>query len=1001
MAAKLPIQTYVNDLRITEKDIGGVLTVNEQCNVEWTTGPSITAGEVWQYTKITQDCYIILPRAELFQGYCVAILRGKTPENKNPGVVIVPYSKTNNLDGLDIIQGTKHTFYHSAGVAVSGNTIAYGQADTDDYSSIIFKSVNISTDIDNPIYSWIVINGVGKWDGETIEDYELYTNIASGNQVIVSPQTAGINTLTAGLQTASTEFNEIISSWVNPYSIISENTIEPFSDTTDVSNYFIGSFQGETSYYTEISGGNINYIGATPTTTGLTFNSLNNYAQIVPFSNSYTYQLKVAKRTLTSDKAKAIQISFNININEIKLKGEKTITDPRNLYVIIQNFISNQSGADSFIYKLPAQNSSNTPLLLKSSLTDHNSIKNGSGSLITVPITKSDIENNTLSFIIEFIVNTDKTSVSTIDLGVNYFQLKFLGIEQIKPAEVSPDVDFANFGYADCNNIGTLYENGEIKTLIDDCYIDANTNVGTYFGGSMKLKTPEQITIPLFNDTTAWRPDANVTKTILEYKNKYSRLNNDNVNDDGFIESKLIIDWAQAKFQFTSTIRTGEDSLQCATAGTFSDLINPDFVLKYYYGELIDETSSKYIDFKNCLYISSEGLAKFPYYCFNSIEGIKNFSFAMNITNYRTMTNNMEGNMTQPPVELLCHYKCGWERAEGIWTSNFINDGSEWDGLLSNDIIATGSDNIESPSKKCIITPHKRQTESTFKQTNFGTSGITFDNDTGLLPYVGPMAAANIPERYFSTRFGRYTNSAMTSYSPVGNAGRASPTNTWGRFYANDFVYLDFTPTVSGILVSKITVPLAGIGTGYIIFAADLLSDNSIIDGTFRQVKSYNKLSGTGLGEIHNFDIEFTDKAVANQKTRYYVIIYNAPVINESGARYEGYNGIIARSYGERQNGGITPPDFKTFYDNRQAYQSIDGWSNNTIAESRGNNTVSNIFFGSDKGHQDGNNALPLEKISQLLYGKSKDSSLVNGVETTHQNWGFTFEFLAYVLRNG
>ena len=193
--ANKQIKTWVNDLRISEEDKGCFLTVDQNYNAVWSNGPSQTAGEVWIYNQFDKDCWIQLPRADQNEGKCVAILRGKNLDNSNVRIIIMPSTIGGTTDNpqWDMIQDGNY-YYKSSGI----NEDLSIYADEDMYASIIFKAVYNET---TKKYCWIIINGVGTWNGEAFDNdvYNAVINSGRFEKQFVNTQTAGANTLTSGL----------------------------------------------------------------------------------------------------------------------------------------------------------------------------------------------------------------------------------------------------------------------------------------------------------------------------------------------------------------------------------------------------------------------------------------------------------------------------------------------------------------------------------------------------------------------------------------------------------------------------------------------------------------------------------------------------------------------------------------------------------------------------------------------------------------------------------
>ena len=247
------IKNIVSDLRITDKNKHGYLSVDDNYNLFWTTAPSESAGEVWKYTEVTETCYIILPKASLNQNLCLAILRGKTSAQKDPGVIILPslVKTENELDNVDKIQGESKIFYRSVGVNITNNEVGYNPNETSDsFSSIIFKSVCIDTANANKddSWSWVVINGVGTWKADTL-DINLYKSITEGTvfkQVVAPTQTSGVISLSSSIGSADVTFKQCVEKTkpVNIINVYNGETVELASSNGKNLNYYFTAEEG-------------------------------------------------------------------------------------------------------------------------------------------------------------------------------------------------------------------------------------------------------------------------------------------------------------------------------------------------------------------------------------------------------------------------------------------------------------------------------------------------------------------------------------------------------------------------------------------------------------------------------------------------------------------------------------------------------------------------------------------------------------------------------------
>ena len=1029
--ARKDIKTWVNDLRITEDNIGGFLTVDQKCNPVWSSGPSQTAGEVWIYNQLDQDCYIQLPRADTNVGKCVAILRGKTTENKNAHIIIIPSNiGTSDNPIWDNIQDGIY-YYKSSGINEDLTIVD----DTDMYASIIFKSVYNNT---TKKYNWIIINGVGSWNGEEF-NISIYNNIVNSNiftKQIISTQTAGTNTLTSGIGQSLSEFvplsNFTEKLQVKKNSSASGLNLEPYNNN-DPLHFIIGNFTNTTDpdyYYTQnISVASFNYFGKTPNLKNtyysaetINYNNLNNYINCLGYiwnynntapdwckgreKNSFNYKLNSNKIRMISGEAVNInrigsfQIIIPIKFSNLNLKDGYILTEIQKIYTYIQSYTENNRDGNwicyqNYIFKVPAniwsaseiKNTSDI-IPISSKLEGYNyGPDNGFGQLFGIPVTTDDITNGGFNLVLEFeadtetIYNTEDKFKSNTIFCDDYVQLRFLGIEQIKTVSISPDLSVESLAFRTNENIGTLSGTEITNAFISS--VTKHTDFSTESNFSSLIPTTGAFTKSFFNSSGRYKPtningieDKDITKTII-------RIDGENYQSGKFNSNitQLEIDWANLTWNLTlsGVISNGSIGILTAQTGSFS---NEDISLT------VQNGSTAYI-LKNCLNVNSLGISKIPF-----LTGTSTTRVTFNITHYKTVISTKN-----KFFEELINYKCGWERAESIWQTTMKADGSERDGLLSSDITII-EDETQSPSKANIICPHKRikipNNDVNQLTDNYLKNTPEYEDNTGLLPYVVKdswlsSSTEGNELRYFS----------LMPRELLANSGSIA----YKRLASNEFVILKANPTISGTLFGRIQYPMTGtiaIPFSYIIFREDEYKNLILIK---ENQKSTISASGANSGLI-----EFNDTVSAGFEYNYHIFLY-IPVFHHIGVEnYDPWNVIIARH--SNSDGNIYSESFKTYFDKK--YYSRWGLGRNVEGDSTAyckylhnpSNKISSIMeeMHVNQGYEGTLDATELlDKIAKLLFDDSFNSTtdltlVENRGKTTHKNWGETFEFHMYVL---
>lgn len=974
------IKNIVSDLRITDKNKHGYLSVDDNYNLFWTTAPSESAGEVWKYTEVTENCYIILPKASLNQNLCLAILRGKTPDKdnptdpkklKDPGVIILPnlVKTENGLGNVDRIQGADDIFYRSVGVNITNNAVSYNDdEDSDSFSSIIFKSVCIDTvnaDVDSS-WSWVVINGVGTWKADTL-NANLYNSIikeGSGFKQVVAPtQTSGVISLSSSIGSADVTFKQCVEKTkpVNIINVYNGETVELASSNGKNLNYYFTAEEGtdyifatedwskglkinaltQASYTKQTSKesykSSVNNISQAYLPFGRIFGKLTDNKPWVNDTQKYCITKNLGRYNVADENGGAGQNviggqwRFHIDTSDLKTNKGEALTNIRNLLV---NITSEQEHARlSFIvYKTKTDGSTSLDEIIElyrsGILEDEVTITNG--QLISVPVSTNETE---FDIVLEAFQQTASIYSTYENANKGFTQLKrfsftIFGAECLKQVSLSPEVSFENFGFTTSSGISSYL--GESTTGIT-----VNTS-GTY--GELKETETEPKYIGFFNEAGYFKPNQDVSKTVFDYKTNSGKYN-------------LVIDWANFKYTFNAI----------------------DGGLYVYSGELnIDDIKLNNL----VLNASSRGLKKLPIKCPASDK------VSMNITHYRTVVDVQENGKF---IETLCNYRCGWERAESEWTKTLSNDGSEWDAL-------------DGKSKECIEPAHYQQTtavgwENYFTGTNTSVQyNAKFDTSKkALLPYqawydnynsntshayywaIRPIGPTN-----YDATLG--TNSQLKAFSNVVNVPNSSAA-------INQFCNLNISPTISGTLFVDISLPFIGIypnQLGTLVMKSEKQGDLSLVyDSGIMNASNYANTRANGR-------IHFTDKVSAGADYKYYILFYM--IENGHTNSNEDNHGVIIakRSYNMYWNSEIS--DFRTWFEQNSIlnYSSRDGFHNNI--------TTANLFGTTNNaGSVDGESFMT--KFATAMFNVSDETTPIanNGVKTG--NTGSTFSFHAYVLR--
>lgn len=1058
MAANKEIKNWVNDLRITDDCKGAYLTIDDNLNVAWKQGTTETrTGEVWQYNSITQDSYVILPQASVNIGLCVALMRNKTDSGANPKLVILP-EKTN--DEYDTIQGSKN-FYTSAGVTIDSTGKISETQDNDNFSSVIFKAVQTG----NNQYGWVIINGVGSWNGEAIDETIYDAVQAKYTQQAISVQTAGANTLSTsgGLGSTQSEFVEFTGLKKYPRSVKGSTEVElkPFNGNDSLQYMIItAAMNDRTNYFysgnVDIASFNVfgkqgskfknNYYSAGTVNTNILDSSDNcsvnwlgytfrrtSYSGNVSWcqdnrKRSYTYQLVKNKLIMIHDDVNQInrlgtaQITVPVDLNNFKLANNKSLTEVNKVYMDL-DFGAEQDANDwkcyhIIAYKVPATwndaynvDSNNISKVIPLKFQgDGRSVDLDfySSNLVGIPLTEEDKTNGKFNLVFEFIIDDESGNRTESEFAKNfpnnnvyYSKFRFIGFEQLKQVSISPEVEFEQFGAHGMKAWGTegkdrIVENAYLAATVNSKELaDANIAIDfipnqSYTGFAYKANTASATYKTFFNQFGSYKPSTNITKTVIKANMEFPEISENSSPSQKFCY-ELIIDWINRNWQINGFVKAGAHSFTCVQQGEFSDTA-VDLIISSY----IEDNLNSYT-LKEALLINGSGIIRLPHWLQSLSSPGKESSGTWNFTHYKTVVNP-----SGYPIEVLCHYKCGWERAENIWTTNYIADGSEFDGLLDhpNDSSSAG---LVSPSKACISPTHYRMKPDVYN--------VEFTEDKGLLPYYKEFNChtngTKRPCYYFNTHY-VYSNQAMPNISDY-------MSSQW--LTADAFCTLTFTPKTTGLLKGYIRIPqLVRSGAGRLIIK-EIYNEANHTWSDYIMIKDDFGGNTRGL-QILAPDTEFSDRVNAHETIRYTVILYST--VNWDSNNNDAYIFSVCRS-AFPQDWAHWITDFKTLYDKNY----ISGYSIGTGMHGGGTNsstmrkvfgrepsTTGGAFINSIEGKERmfTSDNVDVDKFARSFYYQNKknnvradmttDLSQNNAnADTTSANMGSPFEFLVYVMK--
>ena len=770
------LQSVFGSINITTDDKNKYLRVDNNYNPSWETITQESIGDSWVYTQFSKPTIVNLPKLSDSIGGIVAIMRNDASVNTPAYIAIRPYDLSEQIMGKE-------------GCWV--NTVK-----DENFASVVLKAVNYIDDTGKTVNMWTIVNGVNTWD-QIAYDISSVPEFALAQDQNVFVQKIGANALSGGVGASGVEFKGISST-------VTEITEGDTTKTIPSSFKFYNRTNNtyEDDYLTPYnSDPTLFVVGLGNSQSSANWKYINTYTS---FNNTCIAKALGQTSIGTTSFNTLQQCIFGLNLDSIKLSDNTALTSIDKLYLYIEPYadtskdvikmfktgtIKKNSDGTDYGQIIPLGSNGNSV-----ASPDQTNI----GSIVSVPISESDIANNKITFVIEIASSDGLTNAKS------YIKFKLIGLEQSKSISVSPDIDFANFGMVNCRAIGT-YEAGK---SYDNQYISGpkidgvivkygastvnlnDTNFTSTFTGISPIRvdtssggykvndyntifdiTPPKTSLDdndeqkiklynantLFDKTGNYIPDKSVTKTVIEYKLN-GKLNDSTNNFVHLDNARLEIDWNSKTFIFNGTLydSTKNDYL-ASLVGKFNDSNTEAYNVVFY------NTSGETITLKQSLQISAlTGLSRLPYcyaYGTKTSDANQGLEFQLNLTNYKTVYKNENLNLKY--FEELIHYRCGWERAETAWKDTLYTDGSEIDLLVGNDHTKYQS-GIKSPSKLRIKPAHKRwsvekainnkpafctNSNGDIVYREFGdrllwpegsnnTYKLYYEEDVGLLPYV-------------------------------------------------------------------------------------------------------------------------------------------------------------------------------------------------------------------------------------------------------------------------
>lgn len=1015
------LQSVFGSINITTDDKNKYLRVDNNYNPSWESITQESIGDSWVYTQFSKPTIVNLPKLSDSIGGIVAIMRNDASINTPAYIAIRPYDLSEQIMGKE-------------GCWVN-------IVEDENFASVVLKAVNYIDDTGKTVNMWTIVNGVNTWE-QVAYDISSVPEFASAQDQNIFVQKIGANALSGGVGASGVEYKAIGST-------VTEITVGDSTTTIPSSFKFYNKNNNtyEDAYLTPYnSDPTLFVVGLGNSQSSVNWKYINTYES---FDNTCMAQA-LGQTSIGATSFNTLQqCIFSLNLDSIKLSDNTALTSIDKLYLYIEPYADTSKDVIK-MFKTGTIKGENYEQIIPlgsngSAITDTTPDQTNIGSIVSVPISESDIASNKITFVIEI------ASSDGLNDAKAYIKFKLIGLEQSKSISVSPDIDFANFSMVNCRAIGTYnsvgtYTNQYIGALYkitgndEDTLVKYgastvnlnSTNFTSTFTGISPIrvigtsgeynvndyntifdKTLASLTdeakqnIKLYNANTLFDnngnyiPDKSVTKTVIEYKLN-GKLTSQYDIDNGFVHldnARLEIDWNSKTFIFNGTLYTYDSTnttndYLASLVGKFNDSNTEAYDVVFY------NTDNQKIILKQSLQISAlTGLSKLPY-CYaygtdpsNANQGLE---FQLNITNYKTVYKNENLNLKY--FEELIHYRCGWERAEDIWVTTLATDGSEWDALNGK-------------SKECIEPAHYKQQsaigwDDRLRYNTVGDTSKKYNeyfstSDKALLPYHAWLdgqksrachywALRPIGPTSYNNKLNE--NSELRAFSNVINVES-------GAAAINQFCNLIIKPTISGTLFVDISLPFDGIYPSQLatlVLKEKFNADGNIIADSMELVydsglAAHNEyVNNRANGNIHFTDI--VEASIDDSYTKYYILFYafEGGTINHN---QQADNAIIARrSYNMQWNTEIT--DFRTFFD-AESYIQYNATNDNT------NISMQNIFGTTNNaGSVDGKGFM--ERFTNLMFvDRTIDKNhRENNWKVSTKNTGSTFSFHAYVIKS-
>lgn len=1025
------LQSVFGSINITTNDKNKYLRVDNNYNPSWESITQESIGDSWVYTQFSKPTIVNLPKLSDSIGGIVAIMRNDASINTPAYIALRPYDLSEQIMGKE-------------GCWVN-------IVEDENFASVVLKAVNYIDDTGKTVNMWTIVNGVNTWE-QVAYDISSVPEFASAQDQNVFVQKIGANALSGGVGASGVEYKAISSTVTN---------ITEGDNTTTIPSSFKFYNKNNNTYEDDYltsynSDPTLFVVGLGNSQSSANWKYINTYTS---FDNTCIVKALGQTSIGATSFDTLQQCIFSLNLDSIVLADNTALTSIDKLYLYIEPYadtskdvikmfktdtIKETSDGTNYGQIIPLGSNGNAV-----TSPDQTNI----GSIVSVPISESDIANNKITFVIEIASSDGLTDAKA------YIKFKLIGVEQSKSISVSPDIDFANFSMVNCRAIGpyvnknsvdghVTYENQYIGALykentlvkygastvninstnftstftgISPIRVDAEsgkynvTDYNTIFDKNLGSLTDVDIqnadkynANTLFDNNGNYIPDKSVTKTVIEYKLN-GKLTSQYDKTKGFVHldnARLEIDWNSKTFIFNGTLYTydydskNNDYLAsdylASLVGKFNDS-NTDAYDVVFYNK---NTSS--ITLTQSLQITAlSGLTRLPY-CyaygtnssdFNTNQGLE---FQLNLTNYKTVYKNENLNLKY--FEELIHYRCGWERAEDVWITTLATDGSEWDALNGK-------------SKECIEPAHYKQDtaigwDDRLRYNTVGDTSKKYNDyfstsDKALLPYHAWLDGQKSRACHYwalrpigPTSYNNKLNedSELRAFSNVINVES-------GAAAINQFCNLIIKPTISGTLFVDISLPFDGIYPSQLatlVLKEKFNADGNIIDNSMELVydsglAAHNEyVNNRANGNIHFTDI--VEASIDDSYTKYYILFY-AFEGGTTNHNQQADNAIIARrSYNMQWNTEIT--DFRTFFD-AESYIQYNATNDNT------NISMQNIFGTTNNaGSVDGKGFM--ERFTNLMFvDRTIDKNhRENNWKVSTKNTGSTFSFHAYVIKS-